>query len=201
MDYLLSGSVVGFTGVVSQAYCSQSPCPRGRPLLIHASAGDTQIHKGRCSSVSCGVPESWCTQGFVGALWVSLAVMGLDSKHNFSPLTTFLGLLLGHELPFFGGIQYSTIDSFSMINCNYLLTPPTLCHKKKKCSLHNRVLKCKSKKLGDTWSNRQIWSWSTKWSRQRLTEICQENTLVVANTTSKNTRDNSTYGHHQLVNT
>ena len=54
VDYLLSGSVVGFTGVVSQAYCSQSPCPRGRPLLIHASAGDTQTLKGRSGSVSVG---------------------------------------------------------------------------------------------------------------------------------------------------
>ena len=58
VDCLLSGSVVGFIGHGSQVYCSQSPCPRGRPMLIHASAGDTQIHKGGSSSVSCGVPES-----------------------------------------------------------------------------------------------------------------------------------------------
>ena len=36
---------------------------------------------------------------------------------------------------------------------------------------------------------------------QRLTEFCQENALVIANTFSKNTRDNSTHGHHQMVNT
>ena len=34
----------------------------------------------------------------------------------------------------------------------------------------------------NTWSNRQIWPWSTEWSRQRLIEFCQENTLVIANT-------------------
>ena len=36
---------------------------------------------------------------------------------------------------------------------------------------------------------------------QRLTEFCQENTLVIANTTSNNTRDNSTRRHRQMVNT
>ena len=32
---------------------------------------------------------------------------------------------------------------------------------------------------------------------QRLIEFCQENALVIAN----NTREDSTYGHHQMVNT
>ena len=34
---------------------------------------------------------------------------------------------------------------------------------------------------------------------QRLTEFCQENTLVIANT--NHTREDSTHGHHQTVNT
>ena len=36
---------------------------------------------------------------------------------------------------------------------------------------------------------------------QRLTEFCQENTLVIANTSSNNIRKDSTHGHHQMVNT
>ena len=36
---------------------------------------------------------------------------------------------------------------------------------------------------------------------QRLREFCQENTLVMANTLFQNTRDNSTYGCHQMGNT
>ena len=40
---------------------------------------------------------------------------------------------------------------------------------------------------------------------QRLTEFCQENTLVIANEHSKpssnNTREDSTHGHHQMANT
>ena len=36
---------------------------------------------------------------------------------------------------------------------------------------------------------------------KRLTEFCQENSLVIANTSSNNTREDSTHGHHQMVNT
>ena len=35
---------------------------------------------------------------------------------------------------------------------------------------------------------------------QRVTEFCQENTLVIGNTLFKNTREDSTHGHHQMVN-
>ena len=33
---------------------------------------------------------------------------------------------------------------------------------KKRCHFHHRGLECKSRKSGDTWSNRQVWPWSTK---------------------------------------
>ena len=36
---------------------------------------------------------------------------------------------------------------------------------------------------------------------QRLIEFFQENALVIANTSSKNKREDSTHGHHQMVNT
>ena len=36
---------------------------------------------------------------------------------------------------------------------------------------------------------------------QRLIDFCQENALVIANITSNNTREDSTHGHHQMVNT
>ena len=36
---------------------------------------------------------------------------------------------------------------------------------------------------------------------QRLIEFCQENALVIANTLFQNTREDSTDGHHQMVNT
>ena len=36
---------------------------------------------------------------------------------------------------------------------------------------------------------------------QRLIEFCQENALVIAKTSSNNTREDSTHGHHQMVDT
>ena len=36
---------------------------------------------------------------------------------------------------------------------------------------------------------------------QRLIEFCQENALVIANILFQNTREVSTHGHHQMVNT
>ena len=38
-------------------------------------------------------------------------------------------------------------------------------------------------------------------AEQRLIEFCQENALVIANTSSNNTREDSIPGHHQMVNT
>ena len=36
---------------------------------------------------------------------------------------------------------------------------------------------------------------------QRLTEFCQETGLVIANLSSNDTRNDSTHGHYQMVNT
>ena len=36
---------------------------------------------------------------------------------------------------------------------------------------------------------------------QRLIQLCQENALVIAILSSNNTREDSTHGHHQMVNT
>ena len=36
---------------------------------------------------------------------------------------------------------------------------------------------------------------------QRLTEFCQENALVIANTLFQQLKEDSTHGHHQMVNT
>ena len=43
----------------------------------------------------------------------------------------------------------------------YWLTP------QKRCHFHYRGLEGKSRKSRDTWSNRQIWLWSTEWSRAK----------------------------------
>ena len=38
-------------------------------------------------------------------------------------------------------------------------------------------------------------------AEQRLIEFCQENALVIQTSSSNNTREDSTLGHHQMVNT
>ena len=43
--------------------------------------------------------------------------------------------------------------------------------KKKSCPFHHRGLECKSRKSRDTWNNRQVWPWSTKWSRAKANRI------------------------------
>ena len=45
--------------------------------------------------------------------------------------------------------------------------------KPKRCSFHYRGLECKSRKSRNTWSNRQIWPWSTEWSRAKADRVLQ----------------------------
>ena len=61
-------------------------------------------------------------------------------------------------------------------------TRPFRTNTQKRCPFHYRGLECKSRKSRNTWGNRQIWPWSTKWSEERLIKFCQENALVIANT-------------------
>ena len=41
----------------------------------------------------------------------------------------------------------------------------------KRCPFHHRGLECKNRKSRDTWSNRQVWPWSTKWSRAKVDKV------------------------------
>ena len=43
--------------------------------------------------------------------------------------------------------------------------------KKKRCPFHHRGLECKSRKSRDTWNNRQVWPWNTKWSRVKANRV------------------------------
>ena len=42
---------------------------------------------------------------------------------------------------------------------------------KKRCPFHYRGLECKSRKSRNTWSNRQIWPWSTEWSKAKANRV------------------------------
>ena len=42
---------------------------------------------------------------------------------------------------------------------------------KKRCPFHHRVPEYKSRKSRDTWNNRQVWTWSTKWGRTKASRV------------------------------
>ena len=48
---------------------------------------------------------------------------------------------------------------------------PSGTNTQKRCLFHHRGLECKSGKSRDTWSNRQIWPWSTKRSRAKANRV------------------------------
>ena len=52
---------------------------------------------------------------------MSLLGMRFDSKHDFTPPTILLGLLLalGHRISFFGGILHSPVDGRLAVSCNF----------------------------------------------------------------------------------
>ena len=41
----------------------------------------------------------------------------------------------------------------------------------KRSPFHHRVLEWKNRKSRDIWSNKQVWPWSTKWSRSKANRI------------------------------
>ena len=50
-------------------------------------------------------------------------------------------------------------------------TRPPRTNTKKRCPFHPRELECKSRKSRDSQSNRQVWPWSTKWSRTKANRV------------------------------
>ena len=66
---------------------------------------------------------------------------------------------------------------------------------------HYRGLECKSRKSRNTWSYKEIWPWSTKWSRAKANRVLPRERTGHSKHTSKNTREDSANGLHQIVNT
>ena len=53
----------------------------------------------------------------------------------------------------------------------WIPTGPLRTNTQKRCPFHYRGLECKSRKSRNTWSNRQIWPWSTEWSRAKASRV------------------------------
>ena len=52
----------------------------------------------------------------------------------------------------------------------------------KRHPFHYRGLECKRRKSWNTWSNRQIWSWTTEWCRAKANRVLPREHMVIANT-------------------
>ena len=50
-------------------------------------------------------------------------------------------------------------------------TRPPRINTQKRSPFHYSGLQCKSRKSRNTWSNRQIWPWSTEWSRAKANRV------------------------------
>ena len=71
----------------------------------------------------------------------------------------------------------------------------------KKCHFHYRRLECQSRSQETPGVTHKFGLGIQNEAGQRLIEFCQENALIIATPSSNNTREDSTQGHHQMVNT
>ena len=78
---------------------------------------------------------------------------------------------------------------------------PSRNNTKKRCPFHYRELECRSRKSRDTWSNRQIWPWSTKRNRSKASRVLSRVRTGHSKRPLPTTREDSTHGHHQMANT
>ena len=70
----------------------------------------------------------------------------------------------------------------------------------KRCPFHYRGLECKSRKSRNTWNNRQIWPWNMEWSRAKANRVLPRERTGHSKHPLQTTWEDSTHGHHQMVN-
>ena len=80
-------------------------------------------------------------------------------------------------------------------------TRPFRTNTQKRCLFHYRRLECKSRKSRNIWGNRQIWPWSTEWSRAKPNRVLPRERTGHSKHPLPTTQENSTHGHHEMVNT
>ena len=79
-------------------------------------------------------------------------------------------------------------------------TTPFRTNTQKRYPFHYRGLECKSRKSRNTWSKRQIWPWSTKWSRTKANRLLPREYTGHSKHPLPTTQDTTTHGLHQMVN-
>ena len=126
MGYLLGSYMVGLmatpskrayvTHFMSQVCCSQSPCPHIKPLLTHASIGDTQTLKDQSGSVSVqSLGPYMHTSEHLWQVWALIL-------NAISPLLLScwgFSSALRHVVSFFSGIWHFPVDRCSAVSWNF----------------------------------------------------------------------------------
>ena len=87
------------------------------------------------------------------------------------------------------------------LNSSMKTKRPSRINSPKRCPFHYRGLECKSRKPRNTWSNRQIWHWSTEWSRAKANRALPREYTGHSKHPLPTTQEKTTHGHHQMVNT
>ena len=80
------------------------------------------------------------------------------------------------------GSQRVGHDWVTSLTYSWRPTTPFRMNTQKRCPFHYRGLECKSRISRNTWNNRQIWPWSTEWSRAKANRVLPRNAQVIANT-------------------
>ena len=87
-------------------------------------------------------------------------------------------------------------------SCGSMKTYKTLkTNTPKRCPFHYRGMECKSRKSKDTWSNMQVWPWSTKWSRSTDNRVLPREHTGHSKHPLPTTQEKTLHEHHQMVNT
>ena len=83
----------------------------------------------------------------------------------------------------------------------YWPTRPSWINTPKIYPFHYRGLECKRGKSRNTWDNRQIWPWSTEWSRANVNGVLQRECTGRSKHPLPTTQEKTSHAHHQMVNT
>ena len=92
------------------------------------------------------------------------AVLGCNLKNNRMILVHFQGKPFNIKVIQVYAPTSNAKEAEVEWSCEDLQDHLELTHTKR-CLFHHRGLECKSRKSRDTWNNRQVWPYCTKWNR------------------------------------
>ena len=91
------------------------------------------------------------------------------------------------------GSQRVGHDWVTSLSLSWRPTRPFRTNTQKRCPFHYRGLEWKSRKSRDTWSNRQMWPWTTEWSRAKANRVLPRECTGHINTLFQQTREDYTW--------